>query len=152
MPDPARFARTFAAGWGDMDFNGHMRNTAFLDRAADVRMMFFAEHGFPMREFARLRLGPVVFRDEVVYHREVGLLEPIDVALALAGLADDGSRFVLRNEISRPDRTMCAVVTSGGGWLDLDARKLVAPPPPLLAALRALPRTADFEAIATRRA
>ena len=26
------FARPFVAGWGDMDFNGHMRNTAFLDR------------------------------------------------------------------------------------------------------------------------
>ena len=47
------FERTAIAGWGDMDFNAHMRNTAFLDKAADVRMMFFAEHGFPMEEFLR---------------------------------------------------------------------------------------------------
>jgi acyl-CoA thioester hydrolase len=33
---------------GDMDFNRHMRNTAYLDKSADVRMLFFAEHGFPM--------------------------------------------------------------------------------------------------------
>ena len=25
------FTRTFHARWGDMDFNGHMRNTAYLD-------------------------------------------------------------------------------------------------------------------------
>ena len=32
------FEKTFVAGWGDMDFNAHMRNTSFLDRSADVRM------------------------------------------------------------------------------------------------------------------
>ena len=42
------YSKQVLAGWGDMDFNSHMRNTAFLDKAADVRMMFFAENGFPM--------------------------------------------------------------------------------------------------------
>jgi len=32
------YSKPFIAGWGDMDSNGHMRNTAYLDRAADVRM------------------------------------------------------------------------------------------------------------------
>ena len=40
------FAKRVIAGWGDMDFNAHMRNTAFLDKSADVRMMFFSENGF----------------------------------------------------------------------------------------------------------
>jgi acyl-CoA thioester hydrolase len=35
------------AGWGDMDFNAHMKNTAFLDKSADVRMMFFSERDLP---------------------------------------------------------------------------------------------------------
>jgi len=65
------FSKPLFASWGDMDFNAHMRNTAFLDKAADVRMMFFAENGFPMSEFLRLRLGPVVMKDEVEYRREV---------------------------------------------------------------------------------
>ena len=43
------YCKSFIAGWGDMDANAHMRNTAFLDRAADVRMMFFADHGFGMK-------------------------------------------------------------------------------------------------------
>ena len=36
------FEHRFVAGWGDMDFNGHMRNTAYLDRGSDSRMLFFA--------------------------------------------------------------------------------------------------------------
>jgi len=138
------YARTLFAGWGDMDFNAHMRNTAFLDKSADVRMLFFADNGFSMDEFARLKLGPVVLKDEVEYRREVGLLQEIEVTLAVAGLSGDGSRFVLRNEILRPDGTLCARITSTGGWLDLATRKLVAPPEALLAALRSLPRTSDF--------
>lgn len=138
------YSRTLFAGWGDMDFNSHMRNTAFLDKATDVRMLFFAEHGFPMSEFVRRKLGPVVMKDEVEYFREVGLLQEITVGLALAGLSEDGSRFAIRNEIARPDGKLCARVTSTGGWLDLVARRLVVPPGELVAALRLLRPTDDF--------
>jgi acyl-CoA thioester hydrolase len=127
-----------------MDFNSHMRNTAFLDKSADVRMMFFAENGLPMGEFTRLRLGPVVMKDEVEYRREVGLLQEFNVTLAIAGHSEDGSRFVLRNEFFHLDGTRCARVTSAGGWLDLATRKLVVPPEALHAAMKSLPQTDDF--------
>ena len=52
------FEQNVIAGWGDMDFNAHMRNTAYLDKAVDVRMMFFVACGFSMREFHASRLGP----------------------------------------------------------------------------------------------
>jgi acyl-CoA thioester hydrolase len=138
------YSKTLFASWADMDFNAHMKNTAFLDKAADVRMMFFAENGFPVDEFSRLRLGPVVMKDEVEYRKEVGLLQEIQVTLAIAGQSEDGSRFLLRNEILRLDGTLCARVTSAGGWLDLQARKLVAPPEALHQAMQSLPKTGDF--------
>lgn len=139
------FEKQLVAGWGDMDFNSHMRNTAFLDKSADVRMMFFAEHGFPMEEFVRQQIGPVIRKDEVEYFKEIRLLEAVRVTLALAGLSDDGSRFLLRNEFWRAGEQLAARVTSAGGWLDLSRRKLAAPPQALLAALRSLPDTADFQ-------
>jgi acyl-CoA thioester hydrolase len=138
------YQKTLYAGWADMDFNAHMANTAYLGKAADVRMMFFADHGFPMEEFLRLRLGPVVMKDEVEYRREVRLLQEVTVTLAIAGHSDDGSRFVLRNEFHHLDGTLCARVTSGGGWLNHVERRLVAPPPALLAAMGSLEKTSDF--------
>ncbi len=144
------FEKVLFAGWGDMDFNAHMRNTAYLDKAGDVRMLFFAEHGFPVSEFVRLRIGPVVRRDEVEYLREIGLLESFRVTLSLAGQSEDGSRFLLRNEFIKEDGRPAARVTSLGGWLDQAARKLSAPPPDLLAALRSLPRTEDFQELTAR--
>jgi len=61
------YTKKLYAGWADMDFNSHMKNTAYLDKTADVRQMFLIEHGFPMEEFVRLRIGPVVMKDEVEY-------------------------------------------------------------------------------------
>jgi acyl-CoA thioester hydrolase len=138
------YTKILYAGWADMDFNSHMKNTAYLDKAADVRQMFLIEHGFPVEEFFRLRIGPVVMRDEVEYFKEVGLQQQITVTYQLAGHAVDGSRFLLRHEIFRPDGKLSARVTSAGGWLDLAERRLIAPPPALLAAMNSLERTTDF--------
>jgi acyl-CoA thioester hydrolase len=143
------FERTFIAGWGDMDFNSHMRNTAYLDKSADIRMMYFSEHGFPMDEFMRLRIGPVIMKDEVEYFKEVQLLVTLKVTLSQAGQAQDGSRFLLRNDIYRSDGKLAARVTSSGGWLDLSTRKLTVPPDALLQAMQSMPKTDDFQVLAS---
>jgi acyl-CoA thioester hydrolase len=143
------YEKTLFAGWGDMDFNSHMGNTAFLDKSADVRMIFFADNGFPVEEFVRRQLGPVVMKDELEYFKEIRLLEPIRITLASAGLSEDGSRFIVRNEFWRNDGKLAARVTSAGGWLDLSARKLVGPPEALLKALRFLQRTEDFQILSS---
>ena len=138
------YTKTLYAGWADMDFNSHMKNTAYLDKTADVRQMFLMENGFPIEEFLRLRIGPVVMKDAVECFKEVGLQQQITITYALAGHSTDGSRFLLRHEIFRPDGMLSARVTSVGGWLDLAARKLIVPPPALLSAMNSLERTSDF--------
>lgn len=143
------YKKTLQAGWGDMDFNAHMANTAYLDKAADVRMMFFSEHGFPMSEFIHLKVGPVVQKDEIEYFREVNLLEQITITFESAGQSEDGSRFLLRNEFFRADGKLIARVTSTGGWLDLAQRKLVPAPPALLEAMRMLSQTSDFQQLSS---
>jgi acyl-CoA thioester hydrolase len=139
-----KFEKLLVAGWRDMDYNSHMANTSYLDRAADVRMMYFAENGFTADDMLRMKIGPVVMKDEIEYFREVRLLQEIRVGLALAGLAPDGSRFILRNDFAHLDGQRCAVVASTGGWLDLHTRKLTAPPEALRKAMEALPRIEGF--------
>jgi acyl-CoA thioester hydrolase len=141
------FSIEATAGWADMDANAHMANFAYLNKCVDSRMGFFKQHGFPATEFASRRIGPVVRRDELEYHREIGLLEPITVTLALAGMAPDGSRFRLVNEILKGDGRLAARIRSEGGWMDLAARKLIAPPDDLREALAAMPQTAEFESL-----
>jgi len=144
MSSAPPFERTLYARWGDMDFNGHMKNTAYLDASADLRMMFFASQGFSMREFERLRFGPVIMRDELEYYRELRLLEPVRVTLAAVGVSEDGTRFRLQNEFFREDGQKAARVISSGGWLDLAARKLKTPPDELRRLMDVMPRVENF--------
>jgi acyl-CoA thioester hydrolase len=139
-----RYAKEFLAGWGTMDFNGHMGNTAYLNLAADVRMAFFAEHGFPPTEFRRLAIGPVVKKEELEYFREIGLHEKVTVTYAVLEMSADGARFSIENEIWSASGEKAAVVRSTGGWLDLRARKLIAPPPELFAVFAQVPKAPGF--------
>jgi acyl-CoA thioester hydrolase len=107
-----RYAKEFLAGWGTMDFNGHMGNTAYLNLAADVRMAFFAEHGFPPTEFRRLAIGPVVKKEELEYFREIGLHEKVTVTYAVLEMSADGARFSIENEIWSASGEKAAVVRS----------------------------------------
>ncbi|HVE33439.1 MAG TPA: thioesterase family protein [Gemmatimonadaceae bacterium] len=139
-----RYAKQFLAGWGMMDFNGHLANTAYLDLAADVRMSFFAEHGFPPAEFRRLAIGPVIRKEELEYFREIGLHESVTVTHAVLGMSADASRFLIENEVWTAAGERAAVIRSSGGWLDLRARKLVLPPQALVDAMQHVPRAPDF--------
>ena len=143
-PD-GRYAKPFLAGWRTMDMNSHMANTAFLDLASDVRIAFLAEHGFSPGKFRQLAIGPVSRKDEVEYFREIGLHEQVTVTYAVAAMSRDGARWVLENEIwSEAAGVRAATVRSTGAWLDLRARKLIAPPQELLRVLTHIPRTSEF--------
>jgi acyl-CoA thioester hydrolase len=146
-PAGGRYAREFLAGWGTMDANGHMGNASYLDLASDVRMAFFAEHGFPPAEFRRLAIGPVIRKDELEYFREIGLHETVTVTYAALAMSPDAARFVVENEIWSAAGERAATVRSTGSFLDLRARKLVAPPPPLRDAFLQVPRVPGFSVL-----
>jgi len=151
VPAPTdRFEQRFRVGWGDIDSNAHMGNTSFLDRAADTRMLFFAQTGFTVARFAAEKFGPVVVRDEVVYRKELRLLEEFTVDLELAGLSADGVRFRLRNTFRNATNEVAAVVTSEGVWFDLDLRQPRVPPPEIDNAQRAMRRADDFMEIPSK--
>ena len=148
--DNNHFKHTFVAGWADMDWNRHMANTAYLDKAVDARVLALGRLGLTLDVFLRHGVGVVVMADEVRYRREVMWMEEIGIDFELAGLADDASRFKVRNRIFR--RTgggseVCATITSTGGFIDLATRTLVAPPPAIASAYRALPRSEDYETL-----
>lgn len=139
------FEKTFHVGWANVDFNGHLGNTSYLNLAVDVRMFFFAENGFPIQEFQRQRFGPVILKDEISYFKEMYLLDKIRITFLGAGISEDASKFRIRNEFFREDGKLAARLTTTGGWLSLETRKLIAPPQNLADVMKSLARTDDFE-------
>jgi acyl-CoA thioester hydrolase len=139
------FEHAFRVGWADVDFNAHMRNSAFLDRASDIRILYFDSIGLGVKELIGLRIGPVVREDNMEYFRELFLMDEFKGTHQVAGLAPDCSRYRLRNEFWKLDGQLACRITTTGGYIHLDRRKLVAPPAPVQEVLRAIARTEDFE-------
>ena len=140
----APFTRRFTVRWSDADANGHLRNTAYAEYANDTRVALFAALGYPWTRFQSLRLGPVLFREEIEYRREAAIGEEVLVDAVAAGLAPDASRWAVRHRLWKPDGTEMAVITVTGSWIDLEARRATAPPQDLAEALRTMARVEDF--------
>lgn len=145
MTDLAAFEERFTVRWSDLDANRHLRNTVFSEYATHTRFRMLESHGFAQADFEALRFGPVMFREEIRYRREVVFGDAVVVNVLFAGLSEDGSHWRVRQEVTRADRKQAAVLTIDGAWIHLDTRKLVAPPLRLLQRLRSLPTTKDFE-------
>ena len=145
------FVRRFVVRWSDADANGHLRNTAFAEFANDTRVALLASFGYPWTRFQSLHLGPVLFREEIEYRREAALGEEVLVDACCAGLAPDASRWSIRHRLWKVDGTEMAVVTVTGSWLDLEARRAVAPPRDLAEAFLSMPRSEPFADLAAIR-
>jgi len=130
---------TYRTRWADMDPNGHMRHSAYADYAADQRVVLLAEAGFSLRRFAELRIGPILFREETRYLKEISIGEEIRVDSKLAQVSEDGSRWTILHGIYKADGRLAATVTVDGAWLDLDRRKLTTPPAELAGIMRQMP-------------
>jgi len=144
------FLKQFTVGWGDLDSNNHMRNTAYLDVAGTARFTFFKENGFSPSRFRELNFGPVVFKDEVEYMRELMLLETFTVNFLQDGMNQSGSVFRIMNEFFNPQGERVALVKTHGAWFDLAKRKIQPPPDELLAVMRSLPKTSTYAEITSR--
>jgi acyl-CoA thioester hydrolase len=122
-----------------------MRNAAYLGVAEETRLRFLEDGGFPMTELYRRRLGPVVVEDVLTYKKELRLLEPFRVDMAIAAISPDARKMRVRNRFFRgSDGALCASVETLVLWFDLEARRTVAPPEDLAKLWLGLARTDDF--------
>ncbi len=142
VTDPYR--REFQVRWADLDPNGHLRHSAYMDYAAQARVGFLNECGFTLERFQKMRLGPVLFREDTQYLREVRANERISVTTELSGLSANEKHWRMRHCIFKADNSLACVIDVQGTWLDLATRKTVPAPAELQAALHKMPHAQDY--------
>lgn len=91
------------------------------------------------------QFGPVLFREEAVFRREVRPGDQIFINLLVTKMRRDFSRFSFRHEITKADGALCAVMNIDGAWIDTKLRKLTLPPTKVRDVFETLPKSADFE-------
>lgn len=137
--------KEFEVQWSDLDPNRHMRHSAYNDYAAHMRLKLFEEAGISVKLMEELKIGPILFREETIFLREIGMQGIITLTVALSKMREDGTRWSFYHEIFRPDGIKAAVLNIDGAWLDLEKRKLGHPPQEVVDLLKSMPRTEGFE-------
>jgi acyl-CoA thioester hydrolase len=61
--------------WAQIDANRHMRHSAYADICAQARSNMLNKMGFSLDKFAEFHIGPILFREELIYFKEVHLDE-----------------------------------------------------------------------------
>jgi acyl-CoA thioester hydrolase len=89
--------------------------------------------------------GPVLFREECLFRREIRYGDSIQLTSKLKKARQDFSRFSIQHDFIRNDGTICAILTIDAAWINTRIRKLTVPPLQNIALLDAIPKTDDFE-------
>ncbi|MCP1726054.1 acyl-CoA thioester hydrolase [Natronospira proteinivora] len=139
------YEKEYEIRWVDLDPNGHMRHSAYLDYGAQIRLSAMAEYGLSMVEMAKQGVGPVLFKEAIEYRREIRGGETIRVATELSGLSVNGKHWRMRHLIKKADGELAAVIEVQGAWLDLKARRVAPAPETIQAMVGRMPRSEDFE-------
>lgn len=135
----------FRVRWADLDPNGHMRHTAYNDYCAQARLMYFEEISMPFHKLIKLGVGPILFREETKFYKEVRMNEEFEVGFTIWKLRKDGSKWSFRHNIYTKDGDLSAKVEVDGAWLDLAKRKTIVPPDELSDLLLDAVKSEDFE-------
>lgn len=141
------FKVNYHTKWADFDANKHMRHTAYNDYAAACRIRFFNKYGFGVERFEKENFGPILFKEETSFLREIKLGEDISVDVFLEGVSSKGERFKMHHNIYKQDGILAAEIKVYAAWIDLEKRKLIAPPDEAIRMFSSLPRTENYQEI-----
>ncbi len=137
----------FTTKWSDFDPNKHMRHTAYNDYAAEVRVRYFKSMGFSIQDFIDMQVGPILFKEETSFLKEIRMGEDLIVTAQLKASSANGERWKLRHEICNTKGKVAAIVEVYGAWMDLTKRKLCGLPKEVENPFTLLKKTEDFEEI-----
>jgi acyl-CoA thioester hydrolase len=131
--------------WSDLDPNFHLRHSVYYDWGAYARLSFMQDKGITAASLVQLHLGPILFREEAIFKREVTFGDKVTIFVQLSASRVDGSRWSMRHEIYKNEDTLAAIINVDGAWIDTQKRKLAIPPEHIRVSFEDLPRSADFQ-------
>jgi len=141
------FKRTMQVRWSDMDANRHLRHSAYYDYGAAMRMMILSEGGLDLRKLEEFEVGPILFREEAIFKREIRLDDIITLDAVMVKSTVDFARWSLRHHVSKQDGTLAAIINIDGAWMDLVKRKLTVPNPFIQNIFSKFPKSEEYELI-----
>jgi acyl-CoA thioester hydrolase len=141
----SEFNRVIQIRWSDLDPNFHLRHSVYYDWGAFCRVEFLNEYGLTAQVMQQLQFGPILFREECVFRKEIKLGDVVSMNLNLTRSRKDYSRWSIQHQILKNGGTLCAVITVDGAWMNVTERKLMSPPKQVIEVFSQMPKADTFE-------
>ena len=130
--------------WADLDPNFHLRHSVYYDYGAYIRFNYFHEFGITHQVLTDHHFGPIIFREECVFRKELRMGDNILINLELRQARNDFSRWTIVHQLKKDDQ-LAAVITLDGAWIDTQIRKLTGLPLAFKPIFEQMPRSENFE-------
>jgi acyl-CoA thioester hydrolase len=130
--------------WADIDANFHVRHSVYYDWGAMCRMEFLRAMGLTESVFHQLQIGPILFREESRFKRELQMGDTVAIDLHLLAARRDFSRWTIRHQLFKNNDKLAAILTVEGAFLNTQLRKLAVPPSLAGDTFNSMPRAEEF--------
>jgi acyl-CoA thioester hydrolase len=90
--EPKDFSRTFAVKCADLDTNGHIHYSVYVDYTVDTQFRSIESQEYGPQRLLQEGFGPVILRMETRYTREVTFEVSVIDSFKIAGLSADRAR------------------------------------------------------------
>src|SRR5215471_18952166 len=124
-----KFIKEIQLRWSDLDPNFHLRHSIYYDWGAFCRIQFLKEFDLTPGAMQQLQFGPILFREECIFKKEIRDDDRITIDLTLIKASKDYSRWSIRHQIIKNESILSAILTVDGAWINTAERKLTVPPP-----------------------
>ncbi|HEY2727779.1 MAG TPA: acyl-CoA thioesterase [Parafilimonas sp.] len=131
--------------WSDLDPNYHLRHSVYYDFGAYCRICFLFDNGITDKVMKHHEIGPILFREECLFKREIIFGDKISITLKLKSVSADFRKFTMYHEIIKNDNELAAQLTIDAAWMNTRLRKIIVPPEIIINSLEVLPKTEDFK-------
>ena len=139
------FIKEIQVRWSDLDPNVHLRHSVYYDWGALSRIEFLYAHGLTANLMQQLHFGPILFREECIFKKEIRFGDKVTIGLKLLKSRKDYSRWTIQHDIVKNDDTLSAILTVDGAWLDTAQRKLAKPPAEVSTVFLQMPVDENFQ-------
>ena len=142
------FTKEISIRWSDLDPNFHVRHSAYYDFGAQHRIEILEQLGLTMKAMQMEHFGPVLFREECVFRREIRLNSKVFISTKIGKMKADASRWTIFHELKNENDELYATISVDGAWIDTKLRKIANPTPQIAVdVMNNMPKTTDFEPI-----
>jgi acyl-CoA thioester hydrolase len=124
-----KFIKEIQLRWSDLDPNFHLRHSVYYDWGAFCRIEFLNEFHLTPRLMQQLHFGPIIFREECIFKKEIRFGDVITIDLKLVKAKKNFSRWSIQHAIQKNGDVISAILTVDGAWINTIERKLTVPPP-----------------------